>query len=284
MKYLACIVLCFFFYSCQNRKDNNIMKQVSYWLQKEIVFPQNSVFTVFGEDTVNMQIGNSYKIVSYVDSIGCVSCKLQLKAWEKFIYELGEQKEKIVLFYMHPYVLKEIQFILKREQFDYPVCFDMDDSFNKLNHLSSNMLFQTFLLDKDNKIVAIGNPIHNFKVRELYLKIIRGGEINDEKTIETEIDIDKTSISLGNFDWQKEQKVFFTLKNIGDKPLVVEYVNTSCGCISVDYSKEPVQMGKKMTLNITYKADHPEHFNKTITVYCNVESSPIKLTILGNAE
>ncbi|WP_310591258.1 DUF1573 domain-containing protein [Bacteroides stercoris] len=35
---------------------------------------------------------------------------------------------------------------------------------------------------------------------------------------------------------------------------------------------------------MTYKAEHPEHFNKTITVYCNIESSPLVLKIMRDAE
>ena len=149
------------------------------------------------------------------------------------------------------------------------------------------MMFQTFLLDKDNKVVAIGNPIHNSKVKELYLKTIQGEKVEQDKGTEvmkTKINIDKISISLGHFDWQKEQKATFTLKNTGNKPLVVQDVNTSCGCTSVSYSKEPVQPSGELKLEVTYKAKHPEHFNKTITVYCNMESSPLVLKIMGDAE
>ena len=102
--------------------------------------------------------------------------------------------------------------------------------------------------------------------------------------INTKVTIDKTSISLGRFNWQKEQKATFTLKNTGNKPLAVQDVNTSCGCTSVAYSKEPVQPGRELNLEVTYKAEHPEHFNKTITVYCNTESSPLILKIMGDAE
>ena len=56
------------------------------------------------------------------------------------------------------------------------MCVDVDNRFNKLNNFPADMTFQTFLLDKNNKVVAIGNPIHNLKVRELYLKIIQGGD------------------------------------------------------------------------------------------------------------
>ncbi|WP_373834001.1 DUF1573 domain-containing protein, partial [Bacteroides heparinolyticus] len=83
---------------------------------------------------------------------------------------------------------------------------------------------------------------------------------------------------------KEEQKATFVLKNIGDKLLVIEGVSTSCGCTTVTYSKEPVQPGKEKVLEVSYKAEHPEHFNKTITVYCNVEISPLVLQINGDAK
>lgn len=148
------------------------------------------------------------------------------------------------------------------------------------------MAFQTFLLDRDNKVVAIGNPIHNPQIKELYLNIIQGKSLvsNKRKVVRTEVDIKGKSIFLGKFDWQQEQKAVFTLKNTGTNPLVVEDVSTSCGCTSVEYSQEPVRPGYSVSLYVTYKADHPEHFDKTITVYCNAESSPVVLRITGDAE
>lgn len=164
---------------------------------------------------------------------------------------------------------------------------DMNDSLNKLNHFPSEMAFQTFLLDENDKVLVIGNPIHTPKVKELYLKIIRGeqiGQENESKLITTKVGIDKTSVSLGSFDWQEEQKATFTLKNTGNKVLVIQDIVTSCGCTTVSYSKEPVQPGKEVTLEVAYKAEHPGYFDKTVTVYCNAESSPLKLRINGNAQ
>ena len=56
------------------------------------------------------------------------------------------------------------------------------------------------------------------------------------------------------------------------------------GCIKVEYNKEPVHPGSSITLYVAYKAEHPEHLNKTITVYCNTKASPLLLKIVGNAE
>ena len=157
----------------------------------------------------------------------------------------------------------------------------------KLNQFPKDMMFHTFLLDANNKILAIGNPVLNLKVKELYLKIIRGEKVGGEnktKVFKTKLDIDHTSVSLGSFNWKEEQKTAFVIKNTGDKLLVIEGVSTSCGCTTVAYSKEPVQSGKEIVLEVSYKAEHPEHFNKTITVYCNAETSPLVLQINGDAK
>ena len=98
------------------------------------------------------------------------------------------------------------------------------------------------------------------------------------------VGIGQMTVSLGSFDWKKEQKATFILKNTGNHPLVIEHVNTSCGCTTVDYPEEPVRPRDSISLQVTYKADHPEHFNKTIIVYCNAESSPLRLKISGTAK
>jgi hypothetical protein len=61
------------------------------------------------------------------------------------------------LFYFHPKDMKELRYLTRRDKFTYPVCFDEQDELNRLNRFPSDMTFQTFLLDKENKVVAIGN-------------------------------------------------------------------------------------------------------------------------------
>lgn len=61
-------------------------------------------------------------------------------------------------------------------------------------------------------------------------------------------------------------------------------LSTSCGCTSVDYFKQPVSPGDSISLKVVYKADHPEHFGKTIIVYSNMNPSSVQLKITGDAE
>ena len=35
------------------------------------------------------------------------------------------------------------------------------------------VMLQTFLLNKENRVIAVGNPVHNLKIWELYMEIIK---------------------------------------------------------------------------------------------------------------
>lgn len=278
------------FASCNNMEKRTIAT-IKQWIGKEIVYPKELVFTIQGADT--LRDGHRHKclytILSYVDSVGCTSCKLQLPRWQSFIEEIDSisKGRANVYFVFHSKNEQEVINTLKVNRYRYPVWIDRYDSFNKLNHFPSDMAFQTFLLNENNKVIALGNPIYNLRVKELYLKIIQGKKgdwTSNSNIIKTEIFVDRNSISLGNFDWREEQKATFSLKNTGDKPLVIEDITTSCGCTSVNYSKEPVKPNDSLRLSVIYKAEHPEHFSKTITVHCNAESSPIRISVSGDAK
>ena len=278
--------------SCrQNTAKDRMLNFVRGWEGKEIIYPSLPFFTIYGEDTLMnyVKTGAKYSIVSYIDSLGCFSCKLQAKEWKDFIKRIDSISNFNipVNIFVHNGNREDIISILKKENFDIPICLDFQDSLRILNDFPDNIAFRTFLLDSRNKVIAIGNPIFNPKVKELYLKIIRGEEVgveNNTKVVKTKLDIDHISVSLGSFDWKEEQKTTFVIKNTGDRLLVIEGVNTSCGCTTVTYSKEPVQPGKEIVLEVSYKAEYPGHFNKTVTVYCNAETSPLVLQINGYAK
>ena len=65
--------------------------------------------------------------------------------------------------------------------------------------------------------------------------------------------------------------------------MVINEVVVSCGCMIVNYEKQPVLKGDSIKMKIDYNAEHPGYFEKTITIYCNAEGSPFKLKIKGEA-
>lgn len=62
--------------SCKESNRDHIVALIHEWEGKEVLFPANLVFTIQGKDTVDYFKRNTCKIVTYVDSIGCTSCKL----------------------------------------------------------------------------------------------------------------------------------------------------------------------------------------------------------------
>ena len=88
-------------------------------------------------------------------------------------------KDKVsVLLFFCPKRNEAMSYILKRDGFGYPVCIDQSDTFNKLNHFLDEMAFQTFLLDRNNRIIALGNPVLNPNIKKLYWNIIQGKDIH----------------------------------------------------------------------------------------------------------
>lgn len=272
--------------SCGETEKDRINRLVKEWEGKEILFPSYSTFTVQGKDTVNFEFRDAdFKVLTYIDSVGCTSCKLQLHRWKEWMTEVDSLTHGSVpfLFYFHPKDMTELRLLTRRDAFKYPVCFDEKDELNSLNHFPSDMTFQTFLIDKNNKVVAMGNPIHAPRVKELYLDIVMGNKTAESKGLNTQVKLDRSTVDYGTFPYTEKQERNFVLTNMGNQLLVIQDVVTSCGCTKVEYNKEPVRPGGTLELKVVYEAEQAEHFNKTIMVYCNTDSSPLRLTVKGNA-
>lgn len=90
------LLICASFLSCTDAKS--YVSVVEQWNNREIKFPTNLTYTIRGKDTINFLSASEYKILSYVDSIGCISCKLQLSQWGKLINMVDSAKLPVVFF------------------------------------------------------------------------------------------------------------------------------------------------------------------------------------------
>mgnify|MGYP000231823147 FL=1 len=99
-----------FFSSCKESEKDKIARLVEEWEGKEILFPAHSFFTIQGKDTVDFSLADAdYKVVTYIDSVGCTSCKLQLPRWKLFMQEVDSTLNRPVpfVFYFHPKDMKD---------------------------------------------------------------------------------------------------------------------------------------------------------------------------------
>lgn len=173
--------------ACKDKKIIETEYIVKEWIGKTIRIPNIKFTYVSIKDSlkyISKTNINKYKILLYTDSTGCTECKLQLHIWKTYIDDFHSKVD--FLFYFQPKNEKMLLSMLKYKQIDYPIYIDNIGELNKLNNFPTNPMFQCFLLDKNNIVVAIGNPVNNQSVWELYKKIIMG-QISTELNIKYKI-------------------------------------------------------------------------------------------------
>ncbi len=85
----------------------------------------------------------------------------------------------------------------------------------------------------------------------------------------------------GTLEYGGDGTTVFKFKNTGKEPLVITKVNTSCGCTSPSWSKEPVKKKDTGEITVKYNTRITGRFTKTVTVYSNAPESPVRLKIKG---
>ncbi len=98
------------------------------------------------------------------------------------------------------------------------------------------------------------------------------------------IDFEKTVHDFGRI---KEEggKVSYTFKfkNNGKKPIIIKDVQSTCGCTTPEWSKEPIVPGKEGYVSAEFDPhQRPGAFDKQVKVYNNLTTQPIVLEVKGD--
>lgn len=89
---------------------------------------------------------------------------------------------------------------------------------------------------------------------------------------------------FGSIPQKVEASYEFVFKNPGMIPLIIENVESSCGCTVPTYPKAPIPPGGKGKIKVVYNAQETGYFSKEITVYTNTQHKYTKLQIKGIVE
>ena len=272
-------VLCF--YACTN--NYAIEMEYSKWMNKQVQIPSNAKYCNYMSDTLMITKESKLNIYLYVDSSQCVGCNLKLKDWQDFADEIKLDSIKLNIFvFVHPQKYSDALTFIRRDYYQYPVCIDMEDEFNRLNHFPKNEHFRCFLLDSENRVVLIGNPVQNPKIRELYIKTI-SERLGVERPNDTEVQQAEYHTNMGTFPWRESPKAHFILRNTESESIEIDSIRTSCECTTAVASKTAIAEGDSSVITITYKAEQSGDFMREVYVYLH-DSEPITMRIEGRAE
>ena len=285
-KQLYILLLLSLLTACKENNKEKFAQLVQEWQGKEIVFPQDMAFTRFVTEPVDYRIPDAeYKVLVYVDSVGCTSCKLQLPKWKELIAHVDSATNGNVpfIFVFQSKDDRELRYILKRDNFDRPVCIDRNNRFDELNQFPQDITFQTFLLDKDNKVKVIGNPVHNLAVRDLYLKQITGMQYQ-EALSKTTLETDKAEYDLGTVKEGTTKKQAVTVRNTGTSVFKLKGFTTSCDCTEATCDWKELQPGESGTVTVSYEAEQPGEFYRTVEIYGNIPNNSLMVSFIGTVK
>ena len=146
---------------------------VKKWLNQEITL-LDSINTTSQDSLWQFMLKKEFKILTVRDTNICTECILKLYDWGKLIREIDTISQNTsFLFVVHAKDYDIVNSWIKKNKFSYPIFYDYTNKMNILNKFPKNPQYQTFLLDKDNKILLIGSPIGNHHIWNLYKQIIR---------------------------------------------------------------------------------------------------------------
>ena len=191
-----------------------------------------------------------FKIVNFIDSTGCTACKMKLHPWNDIVNEFKSIPDINVQFLtiVNTDSINQILSILKQNNYLHPIAIDFNNLFVNSDILPNKSAYRTFLLDADNKVIAIGNPVENPK-KKLYKQII----VNDEKQMSQFVKVE--SRPLGVKSQNHDVLTRFYIYNSDSISYHIQDIIPSCDCISASVNQHIIQPETDGMVSITFHSD-----------------------------
>lgn len=96
-----------------------------------------------------------------------------------------------------------------------------------------------------------------------------------------EFKFDKEIIDYGKIDKGSNGERIFVFTNVGDQPLIIKNIQSSCGCTVPKKPEKPILPGEKGEIKVSYDTKRVGGFSKTITIYSNAKTPRKAIKIKG---
>lgn len=267
--------------SCSNRKAE-VARDYAQWIGKEIVFPDSMTFVIVN-DTVDIDLNSyDYKIVTYVDSTGCTPCRMKLKQWNDVIDEFKKISDVNIGIFMiiQPQDRSKVIQSLRGYSYLHPIVIDENGSFESLNELPSKTDMHTFLLDADNNVIGIGNPVLNPKIKEIYLRMIDGQSSRNDMS--EKLLCVKSVKSLGVVTPSDTIRLKYEFVNEDSIDYQVQAIVGSCDCVTASFDGELLMPKASSQVEVMFVADSiPGEFYRYVDIYFKEKETPERLILYG---
>ena len=164
---------------------------VYYWvsnapkraLEKQIIAMQgmpvnlnfeNAISFIDGRDSSYVSLPEK-KFIVFVDSTSCSSCFIGKLVEYSEVNDNLKSKSAQFIIILHPKRMYHDEIVDRLQHVRYPFwCIvDSEGEFVQNNNgIPDNNILHSFTLDEENKIILVGDPTRNQKIRELFFRVL----------------------------------------------------------------------------------------------------------------
>ena len=96
-----------------------------------------------------------------------------------------------------------------------------------------------------------------------------------------EFKFEEEIINYGKIKKGDEGKRIFKFTNIGNAPLIIKDIKTSCDCAVPKKPEAPIMPGEKVTITVAYDTSNTGGFSKEIIIFSNAKEKIKRIKIKG---
>ena len=96
-----------------------------------------------------------------------------------------------------------------------------------------------------------------------------------------EFKFESETIDYGKIDKGANGERIFTFSNIGDQPIIIKNIQSSCGCTVPKKPEKPIMPGEKGEIKVSYDTNRVGGFSKSITIFSNATEAAKVIRIKG---
>lgn len=139
--------------------------------------------------------------------------------------------------------------------------------------------------EKRSKLAADTENVEELQKAAEERRKRREKEKQEQLAKQTTMEITPLTHDFGEIPKGEPVSTIFTVKNTGEKPLVINDAKASCGCTVPRKPEEPIMPGETGELEVTFtskKGQEGKPISKSVTVTANIPGSTKRVTIKGN--
>lgn len=284
MAAILSIVSGLFFGACTPSRQNDdttkmheyVEDLVSQWVGKELNLDRSlGYFTTDGDSGKVLFPRANFFILRYIGPSDCTPCRLHLRRYPRILKTLSDSAQTEIGFIciINSSDIEEVNRTLRSENMsNLSMWIDTNDTLNKINHFPEIEKLQTFLVDRNHKVLAVGDPAINPGVMEHYLRVLTNGTINPKSLPKTILQSSQYSIDLGNVVRGDTAVCNFVITNVGTSDFMLDEIISSCDCTVASIDNYKLVPGDSTILTVRFsETEEVGPFYRLISIFGNLE-------------